>query len=64
MTKDNPADSSLQGHEPALTAEDRAIALILEAADRDCEAGLGLSGDEARQFLEELLQRARTRGTG
>lgn len=53
-------ESSGRAHERAVLAEDREIAAILDQADRDCDAGLGLADDAARSFLEKMLVRARS----
>jgi hypothetical protein len=53
-------ESSGRAHERAVLAEDREIAAILDQADRDCDAGLGLADDAARSFLEQMLVRARS----
>lgn len=49
-----------RAHERAVLAKDRVVAAILDQADRDCDAGLGLADDAARSFLEEMLMRARS----
>lgn len=41
--------------------EDRETAAILAQADRDCDAGLGLRGQDAKAFLDRVLDDARTR---
>lgn len=53
-------ESSGRAHERAVLAEDQEIAAILDRADRDCDAGLGLADDVARSFLEKMLMRARS----
>lgn len=42
-------------------AEDLETAAILAQADRDCDAGLGLRGQDAKAFLDRVLDDARGR---
>jgi len=41
--------------------EDLRTATILAQADRDCDAGLGLRGQDAKAFLGRVLDDARAR---
>jgi len=51
-----------QPSEAALGAEeDLRTAAILAQADRDCDAGLGLRGQDAKAFLDRVLDDARAR---
>jgi hypothetical protein len=43
------------------SAEDLKTAAILAKADRDCDAGLGLRGQDAKAFLGRVLDDARAR---
>ncbi|WP_156400327.1 hypothetical protein [Caulobacter sp. Root655] len=43
------------------SAEDLETAAILAKADRDCDAGLGLRGQDAATFLRRVLDDARAR---
>lgn len=44
-----------------LTADDLETAAILAQADRDCDAGLGLRGPDAKAFLKQVLDDAEAR---
>lgn len=47
--------------EASRSSEDRETAAILAQADRDCDAGLGLRGQDAKAFLDRVLDEARMR---
>jgi hypothetical protein len=46
---------------PARSAEQQEVAKILEEGRRERDAGLALSGEAAKAFLANLLQRAEKR---
>jgi hypothetical protein len=51
-----------QSSEDALrSAKDVETVTILAQADRDCDAGLGLRGRDAKAFLERVLNNANAR---
>jgi hypothetical protein len=45
------------------STDDLETAAILAQADRDCDAGLGLRGQDAKAFLERVRTDARARVT-
>jgi hypothetical protein len=55
LTFSQPSNSS------PVSAEDLKRAAILAQADRDCDAGLGLRGQNAKTFLGRVLDDARAR---
>jgi hypothetical protein len=54
-------DPTVSQASEALSAEDVQIAAILAQADRDCDSGLGLRGQDAKTFLRHVLDDARAR---
>lgn len=54
-------DHAVSQSSKAPSTEDPQTAAILAKADRDCDAGLGLRGQDARTFLSHVLDDARAR---